>query len=151
MITVIEVDKEGVYPYDVCLRVHPVERGWFPYVVNDICCVHSMMFSLHAHMNASSGGQRSRQAAFHYTQTLKYLQARLTAFEEGQPDLAFADSTIMAIIFLASMAEHTGDFRAAENHIDGLLRIVDLRGGVRSLESHNNIQVKVCRYVRDSY
>jgi hypothetical protein len=135
-----------VYPYEVCLHVHPVERGWFPYMISDICCIHSMMFSVRAFVDrASHGSQTSRLAAFHYAQTLQLLQARLNAFEQGQRDIVFCDSTLMVISTLAEAAELTGDFAAAENHIDGLLKIVSLRGGVRSLNTHNNMQVKVCR------
>jgi hypothetical protein len=145
-LAVINLDKHGVYPYEVCLRVHPVERGWFPYMISDICCIHSMMFSVRAFVDrASHGGQISRLAAFHYAQTLQLLQARLNAFEQGQRDIVFGDSTIMVISILAEAAELTGDFAAAENHVDGLLKIVSLRGGVGSLNTHNNMQVKVCR------
>lgn len=149
-IAVINLDKEGVYPYEVCLQVHPAERGWFPYMISDICCIHSLMFSVRAFVDtASQGSQVSRQAAFHYAQTLQLLQARLNAFEQGQRDLVFRDSTIMVIIFLAAAAELTGDFTSGENHVDGLLKIVSLRGGVGSLNTHNNMQVKVCRYGSD--
>lgn len=149
-LAVINLDKEGVYPYEVCLQVHPVERGWFPYMISDICCVHSMMFSVRAFVDgASHNGQISRQAAFHYAQTLQLLQSRLDAFEHGQREMAFCDSTIMVIIILAAAAELTGDFAAVQNHVDGLLKIVSLRGGVGSLNTHNNMQIKVCRYCSD--
>ena len=104
------------------------------------------MFSVRAFVDtASHGGQISRLAAFHYAQTVHLLQTRLNAFEQGQRDVVFCDSTIMVIMILAEAAELTGDFAAAENHINGLLKIVSLRGGVGSLNTHNNIQVKVCR------
>lgn len=146
-LAVIILDKEGVYPYEICLQVHPAKRGWFPYMISDICCIHSMMFSVRAFMDRTShGGKISRQAAFHYAQTLQLLQARLNAFEQGQREAVFGDSTIMVIFILAAAAEITGDFGAVENHVDGLLKIVSLRGGIRSLNTHNNMQVKVCRY-----
>lgn len=105
-----------------------------------------MMFSVRAFVDAASpDSQISRSAAFHYAQTLQILQARINAFEQGQRDSVFRDSTVMVIIILAAAAEVTGDFAAAQNHIDGLLKIVSLRGGLRSLNTHNNIQAKVCR------
>ncbi|TVY81755.1 hypothetical protein LSUE1_G003365 [Lachnellula suecica] len=51
----------------------------------------------------------------------------------------------MVVFILASAAELTEDFAAVENHIRGLEKIVKLRGGVRALNTHNNMQVKVCR------
>ena len=146
-IQVINIDKKGLYPYEVCLNVHPVERGWFPYMVCDDCCLHSMMFSVRAFLDGTpSGGRISRQAAFHHARTLQILQTRLDAFQQGQWDVACSDSTIIVIIFLAAAAEHTGDLVAVENHVYGLLEIVRLRGGVKAMNTHNNLQVKVCRY-----
>ena len=104
------------------------------------------MFSVRAFVDrASHDDQISRLAAFHHARTLQLLQARLNAFEQGQQDIVFRDSTIMVISTLAEAAELTGDFPAAKNHLDGLLKIVSLRGGVGSLNTHNNMQVKVCR------
>jgi hypothetical protein len=115
-------------------------------MISDMCCVHSMMFSVRAFVDSSTHGDKTRhQAAFHYSQTLKLLQARLNAFEQGQHELVFSDSTMMVIMILASAAELTGDFAAVQNHVDGLIKIVSLRGGLKSLDSHNNMQIKVCR------
>ena len=56
----------------------------------------------------------------------------------------------MVIVFLAAAAEITGDFVAVENHVNGLLNIIKLRGGLASLHTHNNMQIKVCRYTPNS-
>jgi hypothetical protein len=55
------------------------------------------------------------------------------------------DATIMVIMTLIAIAELTGDFKGMGIHINGLAKIVDLRGGVRSLDTFTNLQVKVCR------
>lgn len=72
--------------------------------------------------------QLSRAAAFHHAQTLRLLQARLNDFAQGQRDIVLGDSTLMVIIFLSLAAELMGNFQAAENHVSGLLKIVNLRG-----------------------
>ncbi len=140
----IDINKHGVYPYEICLDVHPVERGWFPYMVSDVCCLHSMMFSVRAFVERASHTQPSQLACLHYAQTLRLLQARLNEFDQTS---AISDSTIMVVITLAAAAELMKDFAAVANHIKGLEKIVSLRGGVRALNTHNNIQVKVCRWV----
>jgi hypothetical protein len=90
--------------------------------------------------------QNSSQAAVHYAHTLRILQARINAFDWVQQDNIYCDSTIMVITFLITAAELQDDVVAMKNHTDGLLKIVSLRGGIRSLNTHNNLQVKVCRY-----
>lgn len=111
-------------------------------MINDICCLHSMMFSVRAFVESALHDQLSTLAYFHYGQTLQLLQARLNEFDQTA---AVSDSTIMVVITLAQAAELTGDFAAVANHVKGLKKIVSLRGGVRALNTHNNIQVKVCR------
>jgi hypothetical protein len=103
-----------------------------------------MMFLVRAFADGVLHDALSRLARFHYAQTLQHLQARL---DESDQTLAISDSTIMVIFFLASVAELTKDFAAVATHINGLEKIVNLRGGVRALNTHNNIQVKVCRWV----
>ena len=100
------------------------------------------MFSVRAFVENALHDQLSSLAYFHYGQTLQLLQARLN---ESDQTSAIADSTIMVVVTLAQAAELTGDFAAVGNHINGLEKIVSLRGGVRALNTHNNIQVKVCR------
>ena len=138
----IDLQKYGVYPYEICLDVHVVERGWFPYMINDICCLHSMMFTVRAFVESALHHQLSESAYFHYGQTLQLLQARLNEFDHTG---ALSDSTIMVVITLAHAAELTGDFAAVANHVKGLKKIVSLRGGVQALNTNNNMQVKVCR------
>ena len=142
MLPVIEIDKHGIYPYEICLEVHPMERGWFPYMLSDECCLQSMMFSVRAFTDGALPNQLSRFACLHFAKTLQLLQARLNDLDQS---LALSDATIMVVFFLASAAELMEDFAAVANHIKGLEKIVNLRGGVRALNTHNNLQVKVCR------
>ena len=140
----IEINKHGLYPYEICLDVHVVERGWFPYMLSDVCCLHSLMFSAQAWADGLSLNQLSRPAYFHYAQTLQLLQARLHEVESDQTS-AISDATIMVVTTLAAAAELTEDYEAFGNHARGLEKIVRLRGGLQALNTHNNLQVKVCR------
>lgn len=140
----IELDKHGIYSYEICVDVNPVERGWFPYMISDECCLHSMMFSVQAFAQGAQPTELSHLARLHYAKTLQLLQARLN---ETDQTFATSDSTIMVVFVLASVAELMEDFATVANHIKGLEKIVNLRGGVRALNTHNNIQVKVCRCV----
>lgn len=109
-----------------------------------------MMFSVRAFLDQTSKTDRfSLQAAEHYGHTLRILQDRINTFDQVQQDGIYCDSTIMVITFLINAAELMNDFVSMKNHTEGLLKIVKLRGGIRSLNTHNNLQVKVCRYDPD--
>lgn len=140
--SVIDVNKHGLYPYEICLDVHVSERGWFPYMLSDVCCLHALLFSTRALIDGRSLDGLSRSAYYHYAQTLQLLQARLHEFDQTS---AISDATIMVVTTLAAAAELTQDFDALANHVKGLEKIVGLRGGVQALNTYRNMQVKVCR------
>ncbi|KFY91349.1 hypothetical protein V498_05514 [Pseudogymnoascus sp. VKM F-4517 (FW-2822)] len=142
LVKLIDINKYGVYPYEICLHVHPVERGWFPYMISDLCCLHSMMFLIRAFTEGGFHAQLSRRACLHYAKTLQLLQARLNEFDLTA---AISDTTIMVVFLLASVAELMEDYATVGSHIKGLEKIVHLRGGVQALNTHNNMQAKVCR------
>ena len=139
---VIDIGKKGTYPCEICLDVSPVERGWFPYMISDACCLHSMMFSVRVLEEKASQLHLNPHACSHYAQTLRLLQDRLYDFDQTY---AISDATIMVVITLASVAELMNEHATVENHIRGLEKIVALRGGVRALNTHTNMPVKVCR------
>lgn len=128
-----------MYPYEICLRTHPVERGWFPYMISDICCLHSMLFAAKKYLG---GSEALYSADLHYARTLQLLQARVDAHGRGS---IISDTTMMVVITLGAAAEMTDDLETAANHVDGLSKMVALRGGVKSLDLVKNMQVKVCR------
>ena len=101
-----------------------------------------MMFSLRVYAGPVTGLQLDRLACYHYAQALQLLQNRLHECDQTN---AVSDATIMVIIMLASAAEITDEYDTAENHIRGLEKIVNLRGGVKALTTHTNMPVKVCR------
>lgn len=84
----------------------------------------------------------STETWFHLARTLQLLQARLYSADLAT---AISDATIMAVVLLASIAEITGDFAVASSHVNGLERIVSLRGGVKALDVHRNVHMKACR------
>ncbi|RDW58458.1 hypothetical protein BP5796_12388 [Coleophoma crateriformis] len=121
LVKLMDLNRHGVYPYEICLDVHPTAKGWFPYLISDVCCLHSMMFSVRAFLERTEHNQPSPLAAFHYTQTLHLLQARLNG---SDPTSAISDATMMVVISLATAAELTNDFAAVANHLQGLEKMV---------------------------
>lgn len=111
-------------------------------MIHDACCLQSMMFCVRAFLDGDPNGAKSQAASFHYALTLQLLQERLNEFVHTS---TISDSTIVVVVTLAMFALSNADFATAANHINGLYKIVSLRGGVRKLNTHNNMQFKVCR------
>lgn len=63
----------------------------------------------------------------HFQKGLQLFRERLF----GEDDKAkISDSTIGIVLKLATAAPFIGDYQASEQHMEGLRRIVDLRGGL---------------------
>lgn len=54
-------------------------------------------------------------------------------------------STTSAILFLAEHAYFIGDFESSRHHMDGLRKIVNLRGGVDSFRDHSKLLIEILR------
>lgn len=138
------MDRRGIYPYEVVFHVHVLERGWFPYMISDPCCLHSMMACALAFLGGHEDSCRIQLARCHLGRTLEILQARLHKVDSA---LAIADATIMVVTTLIALAELEGDLKTMSNHMHGLAKIVGLRGGLHGLSTNKNLPVKVCRSV----
>ncbi|KAF5539255.1 hypothetical protein FMEXI_8997 [Fusarium mexicanum] len=72
------------------------------------------------------------------SQTLDQLKARLNSKE------ALSDQTISIILALVNQEQAAEHYEAAETHMVGLKKIVDLRGGLENIEDAV-VAVKICR------
>ena len=98
---------------------------------------HAVLFSIETYFNP-----QGTLSHFHFAKTLRLLQERL----DSPDDKAVSDATIMVVVMLGLSAELIGDSDAAEKHIDGLKRIVEMRGGLEGLRFDNpRLPAKVCR------
>lgn len=86
--------------------------------------LHSVLFSTQAFRDMFLGLPPSDVARWHQTQTLFHLQRMLTSETE-----ALATPTMAVVASLATAAVFGGDFETAAKHVDGLWRMIDLKGG----------------------
>ncbi|KAK5998039.1 hypothetical protein PT974_00409 [Cladobotryum mycophilum] len=117
---------------DLSLVNFPVEIQ--PYIQGDLA---------QAYLDLCRGRPQSPITQFHLLKTLRLLQKRL-----DMPDdpCSISDATIMVVSVLALIAEHGGDVDAVRNHMQGLRRMVDLRGRLEMLRFENSrLPAKVCR------
>lgn len=90
------------------------------------------------------GDGNSSPKALHYlSHTFALVNKRLRS------DEALSDSTIGIIVSLISQEQIRRNRTAAEIHIRGLGRIVELRGGLDKLEAEGSLLLvlRICKYV----
>lgn len=99
--------------------------------------VHSVIFAAQAFHDMSLGIPYGQLARFHLAKSLQYLRESLQDTAEA------TKSSTMAVVGLLSMASIiAGDLASAAKHIDGLYRMVELRGGWYSLIDGETIEHK---------
>ncbi|KAH7149653.1 hypothetical protein B0J13DRAFT_663415 [Dactylonectria estremocensis] len=134
---------DRMYPTGLCLEVEAEDSAWVGSLMADPVYLHSMLFSSEAWLDENLGRDRSLSAQMHLLKTLRLLQERISVPNDP---LAISDQTIMTVVTLALAAQVFGDRAGVENHMQGLQRMVDLRGGFGSLKtSTHELPGKICR------
>ncbi|EXJ91933.1 hypothetical protein A1O3_00483 [Capronia epimyces CBS 606.96] len=81
-------------------------------------------------------------AMLHLQKGLRLLRERLLAQDDD--DTKLSDSTISTVVKLASAAHFDGDSHTARQHMDGLRKMVALRGGM-DVFKHRKLQTEMLR------
>jgi hypothetical protein len=81
----------------------------------------------------------SPEALHHLSQAFSEVQKRLNG-----PD-ALKDSTLTIILMLVLQQQLLGDHTGAKVHVEGLRRMVELRGGVDALQPNLPLVLKICK------
>lgn len=74
--------------------------------------------------------------------TVRLLRERLLLINEQS---RFSDSTVFVVLTLAMISHHIGEHEGAKHHLDGLRKIVDLRGGLDSFRYIPKLLIEILR------
>lgn len=83
-------------------------------------------------------------AAQHHQRGLQLLRQKLLGDDE---DEKVSDATISAVLKLATASHFDGDVATSKQHMRGLRRMVDLRGGLDAFDHHPRLRTEMLRYV----
>lgn len=101
---------------------------------------HSILFTSQAFWDLSLGQAYGNTAQFHLAKTLFHLQQSLQDDNE-----ATTTSTMTVVISLAAAAAILGDLETVEKHMNGLRRMIELRGGLHTLREGSVVEHKAQR------
>jgi DNA-binding MltR family transcriptional regulator len=84
----------------------------------------------------------AQRGIVHHSEALKQLRERLS--NEGE-QIKFSDSTVLVILSLATHAHLSGDYDTAKHHMEGLRKIVDLRGGLGGFSYNTKLIMEILK------
>ena len=114
MLIGFQVDQSG--------RLYPIAR--------DAVALHITAFAMESFIDRVLHGrekQANPSAMLHFEKGMRLLRERLLGDDDG---VKISDSTIGTVLKLAGAAHFDGDYQVAKHHMDGLRRMMDLRGGL---------------------
>lgn len=138
----IDLLTTSLYPsIDLQLVSSAVVRpSTFHHISDDAAYLHSILWATQAYMDWLRGRPQSRAAIFHEGKTISILQTRLNDREQATSDI-----TLLVVSSLVITATIIGNHDLAATHMQGLQKMVGLRGGIKELEQDDNLVLKVCR------
>ena len=99
-------------------------------LTSDAIALHITAFSVEGFINRVLRHQEDAinlVAMLHFQKALRLLRHRLLGDDD---EIKVSDSTMGVVLKLASAAHFDGDYKASRQHMEGLRRMVDSRGGL---------------------
>ena len=100
-----------------------------------------MVFTTHAYFDWLSRGKTAGRTSSHLVKTLQLLRERISQADKAM----LTDSTAAVVLVLTVHAYMAGELESARQHMNGLRKIVDLRGGVASFQENSKLLLEILR------
>ncbi|KAH8658251.1 hypothetical protein BX600DRAFT_468862 [Xylariales sp. PMI_506] len=144
------LSKNLFFPIKATVLAESKASRWLEPLVFDSLYLHFMLFTSQYYIDAMSRSKANRQfhpsnqprAWPHFLKTLSLLRERL---ENGSDRERISDSTTSVVMGLAGHAMLMDDFKAAQHHLDGLFKIVNLRGGPAALRTDAKLLIEIIK------
>jgi hypothetical protein len=118
------------FPLLMAIGFQADNREW-PYLIRlDAAALHITAFAVEGFIDRILRRQENSinlAAMLHFQKGLRLLRERLLGEDD---ETKLSDSTIGVVLKLASAAHFIGDYQASKQHMEGLRKMVDLRGGL---------------------
>ncbi|XDG09185.1 hypothetical protein ABKA04_008800 [Annulohypoxylon sp. FPYF3050] len=145
-ISVSAIAMRIIFPLLTEIGFHPDNNAWLYPMGRDTAALHINAFAVQSFIDRVLRQQPDETvnpvATLHHQKGLKILRERLL----GDDDHAkISDDTISTVLKLAGAAQFDGDGETAKHHMQGLRRMVDLRGGLDVFEDKPKLLVEILR------
>ncbi|KUJ07498.1 uncharacterized protein LY89DRAFT_725657 [Mollisia scopiformis] len=113
------------------------DKTWFDLLSLDAAYLHITAFAaenLIGQLTGRGNHEITPEATLHLIKGVQHLRERLLL---GDEEAKISEGTVSVVLTLAIIAHSNGDYHGAKKHMEGLRKIVDLRGGLGSLRGRN--------------
>ncbi|KAE9372500.1 hypothetical protein N431DRAFT_466744 [Stipitochalara longipes BDJ] len=114
------------YVLESCLTFDDLGNFWNEQLAIDAPLLQTVIFMAQTYFDLVGGGNNSSLSQIHL-KTLQLLRQKLSL---GDKKSQLAEPTVFVIVNLAVHAHISGEHKSAQHHLEGIRRIVELRGGL---------------------
>ncbi|EXJ96425.1 hypothetical protein A1O1_01551 [Capronia coronata CBS 617.96] len=138
VIRFLDVRNRASYPLVLVTGLCKKGAAWFNPLEFDAACLHVIMFAAEVFRDKLSGRSpqslaTSQEATVHFLKGVQILRERLSTGDENTHS---SDSTIAAVLTLAMTALLMGEDETFKHHMNGVRKMVDLRGGIAAFKGN---------------
>lgn len=137
------ITNQAMTPLDRCVDLECLESASFGWLFSDAAFLHSVLcasYAINDFMGPQWDGNPGRKTIFHLRETLSLLRVKM------QDEYVYQDDSVLQVIInLTLLAAVFGDWMAAAAHLEGLHKIVYLRGGLVFLSARPTLHFKLDR------
>ncbi|KAL3957100.1 hypothetical protein ACCO45_007678 [Purpureocillium lilacinum] len=129
------------YPLDLNMESNPFVVAWWPLALADPALFHVSI------QTASLDEELRAQRGFPISELLMADSVSLVRRKIADSSLAVQDETMNAVVTLAAIEHGKGNFEASQMHIDGVKRMVDVRGGISQVKRTSPLTARMVPWV----
>ncbi|KAL6406993.1 hypothetical protein AUP68_09814 [Ilyonectria robusta] len=129
------------YPLDLSMESNPFVVSWWPLCLADPALFHVSL------QTASLDEELRAQKGFPLSEMLMMDSVALVRRKIEDSSEAFHDETLNSVVTLAAIEHGKGNIEASRMHIDGVKRMVSVRGGINDLKSTSPLTARMVSWV----
>lgn len=136
------------FPLERCFDFNAKDRTLFDPLAFDAAYLNAVMFGVQAYLDLISG-RSSKRSSMLMLKTIQLLRNRLSILDcgnENERTSSISDPTILVVLNLAQVAHLTGDHITAEQHLGGLYKMINLRGGISVFYNNPRLLTELLRF-----
>ncbi|KAK3906374.1 hypothetical protein C8A05DRAFT_29735 [Staphylotrichum tortipilum] len=129
------------YPLDLSPQTNPFLVSWWPIALGDPALFHVSL------QTACLDEELLAQRGFHTSELLMADSVALLRRKVEDSSLAVQDGTMNSVITLATIEFGKGNTAVAAMHVDGVKRLVNLRGGINAVRQTSPLTARMVSWV----
>ncbi|KAL2131852.1 hypothetical protein VTI74DRAFT_4540 [Chaetomium olivicolor] len=129
------------YPLDLNASTNPFLVSWWPLALEDSALFHVSL------QTACLDEELMAQKGFHTSELLMADSVALLRRKVEDTSLAVQDGTMNSVITLATIEYGKGNIKVAGMHVNGVKKLVDLRGGINSVRQTSPLTARMVSWV----